>query len=81
MGKEGTDRSGEWRAFAEVLAAIPGAAAQLMAEHQPDPRSGRCRACTIPGTGAPGAVWPCSVRRLAELAVEIAESRGRGLSS
>jgi hypothetical protein len=32
----------------------------LMAAHVPDP-AGRCRGCTISGTGTPDRPWPCSL--------------------
>lgn len=47
---------------------------QLLRAHVPD-SSGRCRACTAGGTGAPSAPWPCVLRGVAELA-RISHSSG-----
>lgn len=63
-----------WQQLAEVLAAMPDVYQRLLQVHVAA-ESGRCRACTVPGTGTPGARWPCSVRQLAELAERI--DRGR----
>jgi hypothetical protein len=54
--------------FIEILGAMPDLWARLLAEHVPDPSGSRCRACTIAGTGSPGAAWPCRIRDVAEAA-------------
>lgn len=59
-----------WQHLAEVLAVMPDTYRRLLAEHVPAP-CGRCRRCTVPGTGAPRAPWPCSVHQLATLAQHI----------
>lgn len=60
----------EWRArsVSEALAMMPGLRNRLLAEHVPDASGHRCRACTTPGTGTPGAAWPCRIRDAAEAA-------------
>lgn len=60
----------QWRHLAEVLAAMPDTYGRLLGLHV-DAGGGRCRACTVPGTGAPEADWPCAMRKLAALAREI----------
>lgn len=42
------------------LAGLGGVAERLLVLHVPDER-GQCRGCTAPGTGLPGAVWPCAL--------------------
>lgn len=59
-----------WQHLAEVLAAMPAAYRRLLAEHV-DAGCGRCRRCTVAGTGAPGELWPCSLHKLATLAQQI----------
>ena len=54
--------------FADVLAGMPALWARLLTEHVPDRTGRRCRACTIAGTGSPGAAWPCRIRDTAEAA-------------
>ena len=44
-------------------------AQRLLAVHVPD-RHGRCRGCTVGGTGLPGAVWPCALHFYAAIAAE-----------
>lgn len=46
--------------LARELESQPGIVDALLAAHVPDDR-GRCRACTRPGTGIPGASWPCAL--------------------
>jgi hypothetical protein len=64
---------------AQELARMPGVAQRLLAVHLPDGQ-GRCRACTTPGTGVPGAPWPCALHFYATAAEEIRKqgSRERG---
>jgi hypothetical protein len=50
----------------EVIAAAPGMAARLLAEHSDD-GTGHCRVCTA-GAQAGRHVWPCPLHGLAELA-------------
>lgn len=57
-------------AFVGELARLPGVAQRLLALHVPD-GGDRCRACTIPGTGLPGAKWPCALHFYASAAEEI----------
>ena len=54
---------------ARELAGLPGVAQRLLALHVPDGR-GKCRACTRPGTGLPGAPWPCPLHFYASAAME-----------
>jgi hypothetical protein len=56
--------------IARELAGLPGTVQRLLALHVPDPH-GRCRGCTTPGTGMPGAAWPCSLHFYATAAQEI----------
>ncbi len=56
------------RPLSEALAMMPGLCHRLLVEHVPDPSGHRCRACTTPGTGTPGAAWPCRIRDAAEAA-------------
>lgn len=53
--------------LAVQLARLAGVAQRLLAVHVPDPH-GRCRGCTTPGTGLPGAVWPCALHFYASAA-------------
>jgi len=68
MTKKPPDISGRQGSLADVLGAMPELWTRLLTEHIPDPTSKRCRACTIAGTGTPGAAWPCRIRDLAESA-------------
>jgi hypothetical protein len=56
------------RPLSQALAAMPDLRNRLLAEHVPDASGHRCRACTTPGTGTPGAHWPCRIREAAEAA-------------
>lgn len=69
--KDRNDNGATWHGLVAVLATMPDSIARLLAEHQPDPQSGRCRACTTPGSGTPAAQWPCPVYRLAEQAQQV----------
>ena len=51
------------------VAANPEAVRRLLQQHVPNDDS-RCRACTTPGTGTPGAAWPCSLYLIADSARE-----------
>lgn len=62
-----------WLRLAIELSALPGTADRLLARHV-DAGCGRCRECTQPGTGLPGASWPCSLHILAGLAVDVREA-------
>ncbi len=55
---------------AQELARLPETTRRLLAVHVPDER-GRCRGCTAPGTGMPGAAWPCVLHFYASAAEEI----------
>lgn len=57
-----------------ALAELPGAAERLREEHVPD-EHGRCRGCTMPGTGTPYAHSPCSLALLAESALKVKSAR------
>jgi hypothetical protein len=60
------------RTGASVVAFIadqPGGANRLLARHIPDD-AGRCRGCTVPGTGTPDATWPCQIHRFASAAAD-----------
>lgn len=52
------------------LAGLPGITQRLLVLHVPDGH-GRCRACTRPGIGMPGAAWPCSLHFYATAAAQI----------
>jgi hypothetical protein len=54
--------------FVDILAGMPELWQRLLVDHVPHPGGKRCRACTVPGTGSPGAPWPCSIRDAAEAA-------------
>ena len=66
--------SGADTALAVELAGLLGVAERLLGRHVPDPQ-GRCRGCTVAGTGRPGAAWPCALHFYASAAVAI-RSRG-----
>lgn len=51
------------------LGRLGGVAQRLLAVHVPD-RHGRCQGCTVPGTGLPGAVWPCALHFYATAAAQ-----------
>lgn len=55
---------------AQELARLPETTRRLLAVHVSDGR-GRCRGCTTPGTGMPGAAWPCVLHFYASAAQEI----------
>lgn len=55
---------------AQELARMPETTRRLLVVHVPDER-GRCRGCTTPGTGIPGAAWPCVLHFYASAAQEI----------
>jgi hypothetical protein len=59
-----------WRAFVEVLSTNPDLVQSLMAAHLPDP-AGRCRGCTVSGTGTPDRPWPCSLWLTADAARQL----------
>jgi hypothetical protein len=56
------------RPLSAALAAMPDLRNRLLADLVPDASGHRCRACTTPGTGTPGAHWPCRIREAAEAA-------------
>jgi hypothetical protein len=56
--------------IARELARLPLTTQRLLALHVPDGRR-RCRGCTTPGTGMPGAAWPCVLYFYASAAEEI----------
>lgn len=56
------------------LAGLPGVTQRLLALHVSDGH-GKCCACTTPGTGMPGARWPCSLHFYAAAAEEIRRQR------
>jgi hypothetical protein len=60
--------------IARELAGLPGTVARLLVLHVPDPY-GRCRGCTVAGTGMPGGAWPCSLHFYATAAAEIRARR------
>lgn len=68
------DDADDGPSLAELLAGMPELYRRLLAEHTPDAR-GRCRSCTVPGTGLPGARWPCIIAVVARQAQDIAEDR------
>lgn len=53
--------------LARELSRLPGVTQRLLALHVSDGR-GRCRGCTTPGTGLPGAEWPCALHFYASAA-------------
>jgi hypothetical protein len=57
---------GQPQPFADVLSSMPMLWARLITEHTPDQNGRYCRACTMAGTGSPGAAWPCRIRDAAE---------------
>jgi hypothetical protein len=59
-----------WRAFVEVLSGNPDMIQSLMAAHLPDP-AGRCRGCTVSGTGTPDLRWPCPLWLTADAARQL----------
>ena len=62
-----------WLRLAIELSALPGTADRLLDRHV-DAGCGRCRECTQPGTGLPGASWPCVLHSLAGLALDVREA-------
>jgi hypothetical protein len=56
-----------WGQFVQILAGMPDVVGRLIVEHVAD-ENGRCRGCTLPGTGRPNEPWPCSLRKLADQA-------------
>lgn len=62
------------RVAATFIAAQPGGPRRLMKIHQPDARH-RCRGCSTPGTGTPGAEWPCMIHTFAALAARMVAER------
>ena len=64
-------------ALARELSRLPGVAERLLALHVPDGH-GRCRACTTPGTGLPGAQWPCALHFYASSAEEFRRQQSVG---
>jgi hypothetical protein len=66
--------------IARELAGLPGTVARLLALHVADPH-GRCRGCTMAGTGMPGPAWPCSLHFYATAAQQIARTRPAGRAS
>ena len=62
-------------ALARELARLPGVTQRLLALHVSDGR-GRCRACTTPGTGLPGAEWPCALHFYASAAEDVRQQLG-----
>ncbi len=62
--------------FAQELARLPKTTRRLLAVHVAD-GLGRCRGCTTPGTGMPGAAWPCVLYFYASAAQEIWRRRER----
>ncbi len=70
-----TDDRGRWANLTALLATMPDLSAKLAAEHVDD-GTGRCRSCTAPGRGVPGARWPCVLALLAVDARRIAGRRG-----
>ena len=61
---EETAGAGVSPALAAELAGLSGVVARLLQLHRSD-GAGRCRACTTPGTGQPGARWPCRLHAYA----------------
>jgi hypothetical protein len=66
--------------LARELAWQPEIIRRLLARHVPD-GGGRCRGCTIPGTGLPGGRWPCVLHFYAEAAARIARWHGIDVGS
>jgi len=63
--------------LAQELAWQPEITQRLLDVHVADAR-GRCRGCTTPGTGVPGAAWPCALHFYADAAARIARWHGIG---
>jgi hypothetical protein len=58
----------DWvRSLTAEMAPMPELWNRLLALHVAD-SSGRCCACTTPGTGAPAAHWPCAIYLVAQQA-------------
>lgn len=66
--------TGVEREAAVFIAAQPGGPNRLLRRHQPDGNR-RCRGCTTPGTGTPGAEWPCSIHVFAQLAARLVDEQ------
>lgn len=62
------------RLAAVFIAAQPGGPKRLLRIHQPDDRH-RCRGCSTPGTGTPGAEWPCPIHAFAHLAARMVDDK------
>lgn len=66
----------QWNVLAEILSTTPDVCTRLLRLHRPA-ECGKCRACTIAGTGLPGASWPCTMHNLATAAVALRQLRER----
>lgn len=55
----------QWAQLAQALAAMPDVIERLTVTHVPD-EHGRCRGCTVPGTGRPDKAWSCPLWKLAD---------------
>jgi hypothetical protein len=51
--------------LALALVPMPDLWDRLLDLHTGEGATGRCRACTRPGTGLPGAPWPCAIHIVA----------------
>lgn len=56
-------------AIVEFISRQPGGPKRLLAAYVPD-EHGRCRGCTIPGTGTPFEPWPCKIHYYAASAAD-----------
>lgn len=61
--------------LARELAWQPEITRRLLERHIAD-GGGRCRGCTMPGTGSPAERWPCALYFYAEAAARIARWHG-----
>jgi hypothetical protein len=69
----------EYVRLAGQLAVMPDVIARLLVDHTAD-SAGRCRGCTRGGTGYPAAAHPCSLHRLALMALDVRRRTGMSVS-
>ncbi|OZM81204.1 hypothetical protein [Pseudonocardia sp. MH-G8] len=65
----------QYERLAEQLALMPETVARLLVDHAADD-TGRCVGCTRPGTGYPARVHPCTLHRLALMALAVRRRMG-----
>lgn len=68
---EPTERPPSWQQLAAELARMNGGiVGRLLGDHTVRP-DGMCASCSDGGTGRHRTVWPCSIRKLAQMAEQM----------